>query len=827
MRCRSLLPCGAALLVFAAALPAQQPVAWPKTITYVAKLGGTEIGRETVVLDGASWSTEGSFDLLGTRKGGYVAARTALEGVDFDYRITHRLPKEEIAVLSARRGARYTVKIPAKQIDKGIDIDAAQPAFVFDNLVWACFLDVGRELARLERAGELVSEAKLLGVAGSGPKAFEIVHRSTEASGQVVRGSLVPLRISKFVLPPNVEVTATWNQDGLPLRFEIPQQRIVVHIEGLDEIHCGAKVEPKSIVDSGPWREKLSKPEHRVVVERGIAVAMRDGVKLKVDLYRPAGEGKFPAILARTPYNRVSEGALKGHTYAERGYAFIAQDVRGRFESEGEFVPFLNEERDGHDTLSWIAAQPWCTGKIGMIGASYVGLVQWLAAKSGHPALKCIVPQVSPPDPQENFPYEGGCFLLSAAWWSRVLETMEAGTDWANGLDWEALFQTLPLGDLDRALGASEECFLDEWLAHPPHDVAYWERMSYQSRFPSFDLPAFHVSGWWDGDMPGAYQNFAGMRARAKTEAARSGQVLVMGPWTHFFNTQRKLGEVDFGDEAVIDLDSCHLRFFDRHLKGVENGLEQAPPVYVFVMGAKRWRAAQAWPLPETRFTSLYLTSGGNAKKRDGDGLLQLAPPAEDGKAESYRYDPLALPSLEDVDFGDLSGKAVTADQSDEPDLESTLDFLSAPLAAACEIVGPIEVVLWVSSDAADTDFAAALYRVTSDGKRYAIRGGVQRLRYARDPRRDQPVPPNEVVQVRIDLWATGIEIAAGERLALSVDSLAWPGYARNLNTLESPLTAKDAVVATNTIYLDAKRPSHVLLPVIPNAEDRGLELAR
>lgn len=815
------------LCALATTAGAQQAPIWPKQLRYVAKLGGTEIGSEQVALDGASWSTEGTYDLLGTRKGSYLAARTARDGVDFDYRITHRLPQEEIAVESSRRGARYTVKIAAKEIEKTIDIDAAAPAFVFDNLVWACFLDVGREFARLEGAGELVAETKLLGVAGSGPRAFEIVHRSTESTAQVVRGSLVPIHVTKFLLPPSVEITMAWNQDGLPLRFEIPTQRILVHAEGFESIHCGAAVEPKSIVDRGPWRAKLSKAEHRVLVERGVEVPMRDGVRLKVDLYRPAGEGQFPAILARTPYNRATEGALKGHYYAERGYVFLAQDVRGRFESEGEFVPFLNEERDGADTLSWIAVQTWCTGDVGMIGASYVGLVQWLAAKSGHPALKCIVPQVSPPDPQENFPYEGGCFLLTAAWWSRVLETMEAGTDWASGLDWEALYKTLPLGDLDRALGASEKCFLDEWLAHPPHDVAYWERMSYQARFPQMSVPAFHVSGWWDGDMPGAYQNFAGMRASAKTEAARKGQVLVMGPWTHFFNTQRKLGDVDYGDDAVIDLESCHLRFFDRHLKGIENRIEQDPPVYVFVMGANRWRAAQGWPLPETRFTQLFLASGGNAKKRDGDGRLQLAPPAADGRAESYRYDPLELPSMEGFDWGDTSGAMVTSDRSEDPDTESDLDFLSPPLAAPCEIVGPLEVVLWVSSDAADTDFSAGLYRVTPDGKRYAIRGGVQRLRYARDPRRDQPVPPNEIVPVRIDLWATGIELAAGERLALTVDSLAWPSYARNLNTLESPLTAKDAVVTTNTIYLDAKRPSHLLLPVIPTAEGRGLEVAR
>jgi hypothetical protein len=190
--------------------------------------------------------------------------------------------------------------------------------------------------------------------------------------------------------------------------------------------------------------------------------------------------------------------------------------------------------------------------------------------------------------------------------------------------------------------------------------------------------------------------------------------------------------------------------------------------------------------------------------------------------SDTYRYDPLAPPEL-DLDFTDLSGADATKDLSGEPDRDDDLEYLSPPLAAPCELVGPLEVVLWASSDAPDTDFAASLLRVTPAGERFAIHGGIQRLRYASDPRRDAPVPPGTVVEVRIDCWASGLRLEKGDRLLLQLSSWVWPGYGRNLNTLEPQSTAKDGVVATNTIHHDSARPSHVLLPVVPRADAPGL----
>ena len=604
------------------------------------------------------------------------------------------------------------------------------------------------------------------------------------------------------------EMVLLCSPDGLPLRIAVPSQRVEVVLKGFEALELpGAK--PTSILDSGEWRKQLSKAKHAVKIESKVMIPMRDGVKLAADIYRAEKDGKYPVVLARTPYRRSSEGLMKGMSFARRGYVFVAQDVRGRFDSEGEWFPLKNEEKDGYDTIDWIAKQPWCDGNVGMIGASYVGWVQWYAAKSGHPALKAIIPQVAPPDPDQNIPYEGGVFLLSTGWWARVAEQM-ASTEPPAKLDWLDAFKRLPLSDLDDALGVKSK-FLDEWLDHPPIDRDYWDPLRYQTHFGSMDVAALHISGWWDGDQPGAPMNFAGMRKSAKTERARKSQLLVMGPWTHFFNSSRTVGTFDFGKEAVVDLESVQLRFFDRFLKGVENGIDTGDPVTVFVMGENRWRREKDWPLTGTTPTKLYL-AGGKANKRDGTGRLALAPDAT-SEGDTFQYDPHVVPKME-VDFNDLSGAEISKDQSTTEDREFELDYTSPPLAGPVELTGAVTATIWITTDAEDADVAIELARVTPGGKVYSFRGGIQRVRYRNG--KDEPVKPGTAVSVDVDLWATGIRLEKGERLRVTVGPSGWPGYARNLGTLENPATAKKGVVSNVRIHHDTARPSSVTLPIVP-----------
>jgi len=243
-------------------------------------------------------------------------------------------------------------------------------------------------------------------------------------------------------------------------------------------------------------------------------------------------------------------------------------------------------------------------------------------------------------------------------------------------------------------------------------------------------------------------------------------------------------------------------------------------------MGTNRWHAEKDWPLPGTRFTKLYLASSGNPRKRDGDGRLDLSVPKNAASSDYYRYDPKDPPEL-GMDFTDLSHAWATKDHADGPDRDDTLEYTSPPLAEPCEVVGPMKVVLWVSTDAKDTDLGVVIYRLTSEGKLFLVRGGLQRLRYANNPRVDSPVLPGTKTRVEIDCGASALRLNKGDRLLLRVLSSLWPFFARNLNTLEPQDRATEAVIATNTIYHNTKHPSHLLLPVVPRPDATGLRFAK
>ncbi len=400
-----------------------------------------------------------------------------------------------------------------------------------------------------------------------------------------------------------------------------------------------------------------------------------------------------------------------------------------------------------------------------------------------------------------------------------------AGTGLPEGVDWVRLLATLPLRAVDDALEAPH-AFFDEWLAHPPTDTEYWDGASYQDQIPSMDVPALHVTGWFDGDQPGALQNFPRMRREAKTEYGRGGQFLISGPWGHGFNMTTRLGDFDFGAEAMIDMQAIELRFFDRYLKGIENGIEKEDPLWVFVMEDNRWRREKTWPPDGMRETALYLGSDGDAKQRGGNGKLALVAGAGGtATADEYRYDPAELPELPDDIWNDVTGQHATMDLATLPDREDSLDYTSAPLAGPVELTGPFRAVLWTTSSAADADYAVTISRLDPSGRLLRIAGGVQRVRYRNGA--DEPAAPGEVVRVEVDGWASSIRLRAKDRLHVEVASTGFPSYARNLGTLEPIATAETIVIATNRILHDAAHPSHVLLPVVPREGAPGLVFER
>jgi putative CocE/NonD family hydrolase len=552
----------------------------------------------------------------------------------------------------------------------------------------------------------------------------------------------------------------------------------------------------------------------RALTTHGLTLEARDGTVLCLDLLRPDADGAFPVVLIRTPYDKVvarevAPGVREGlpydheflHGLVRRGYIVAIQDVRGRFNSDGEWHLYIHEQADGHDTVEWIAEQPWCDGNVGMIGRSYVGFTQWAAAATRPKGLKAIVPIGAQPDLFDSgFPVFNGVFNLPTA---ELLLTMGRRSfqirDFMHSVlqdeyDW---FETLPAAELPRAAGAQVPGWWDEMMSHPTRDE-YWQQSSYSELLQGSDVAALNVSGWYDLTLHGALRNYRRMREGAAPEA-RDAQRLVMGPWAHWADISAGEGPVDFGPNAVGGLAPYVTRFFDRWLKGVENHIDDDPRVHVFVMGANEWRAAEDWPLPGTRYVPFHLRADG--------GLSTEAP--GDEAPDVYAYDP-ADPVRSP--FSMHNGPVDDSRLSERADvLCYTTEALSEPL----DVIGPITCVLHVASSARDTDWHVRLVDVHPDGYAQFLTHGVLRARFRNSLETPELLTPGKVEQVEIDLYGTANRFLAGHRIRLEITSSWFPRYERNLNTgAENNLKATEMVVAEQTICHDATRPSHVLLPL-------------
>ncbi len=773
------------------------------------RAGGEVIGDETIVATASGWSFAGRRTYAGGAWWNYEGTVSRSETGGWSWRVDSSTREGGTWVTATAADGTLETSLAGAPIELPRD----RFTFPFDRRAIYGFVILARELTdRFMResftVGERCTAALALPPEGASVEliAAASFRHEREARVEAIRRFTVEFE--------GGEAGLLCSKDGDLLGVDAPFLGLFATRRGFDD--APLPLVRSTRIDDGPWRRALSPARFRILEEKNQRVAMRDGVHLATDVYRPQATGRFPTILVRTPYFRLTEGPVRSPVFVPRGYAVVVQDVRGRGASEGSFEPLVREEEDGSDTLDWIAAQPWSDGVVGMIGASYVGWTQMYAAKSGNLHLRAMVPIVCPPDPDENFPYEGGVPMLLVGWWAAVMDAMDEDGILAGipPLDWDEALAVLPIGDVDDALETSH-AFVDEWFRHGP-DHPYWDPIRFHPSFDAFDVPALHVSGWFDGDQPGALLNFAALRRRSRTAEARHGQYLMMGPWGHGVNLSRRLGRHDLGDEAIIDLDAVCLRFFDRYLKGIPNGIDEEDPVMLFTLGENRWRRTSEWPPPDVASVPVYLSSRGGANRRDGDGRLDSTARPDDGSADTYRYDPLDPRPLE-VDFADMIGSSALIDQSALPDRDDVLDYRSSPLAGTVTITGPISVRLFVATDALDTDFAVELFRVTPSGEMIQIAGGIQRLRYRTG--RDEPVPPGTVVEVVIDAWATSIRLAQGERLHLQVSSSQFPVYARNLNTLEPPVAARDAVVATNQVFHSHVRPSRVVLPVVGGAD--------
>jgi putative CocE/NonD family hydrolase len=560
-----------------------------------------------------------------------------------------------------------------------------------------------------------------------------------------------------------------------------------------------------------PADPTLSKPTYAVKKET-VKIAMRDGVNLAADVYRPDTDdknAKFPVILQRTPYGR--EKAMEANYYAKRGYVFVAQDVRGKFDSEGEWQPFVNEARDGYDTVEWCAAQSWATGAVGMIGGSYLGFVQWAAARENSPHLKCLIPIVSPPDPFFNIPYAYGTFFLwGDVWWTAIVEG-KAMNAIPKFIDLTP-FKTLPVSDVDKAVLGHHVPFFQEWIRHDTNDD-YWQQVNFNDKMKTMPpLPALHISGWFDGDGIGTKRNYAAM-----TESGHANQRLIYGPWTHAVNTSTKIGKMDFGPQAVRDLDTLYLRWFDHWLKGVKNGVEKEKPVEVFLMGRNEWRQFSAWPPREAIPTRWYLHSAGHANADKSDGRLSQSKPSATEKPDHFTYDP-AKPLIPTGFEKALqaSGDTEAATGAEKPLADpQVLTYTSDALPHDVIVTGPLSMHLAAASSALDTDWFAALADVGPDGSEAGLCQSIIRARFRKGFDKATLLTPGEVADYTIDLWATGNVFKKGHKIRVIVSSSFFPIYDRNLNTGDSNATTTKMIVAQQTIHHDNAHLSYIELPTL------------
>ncbi|HKQ97381.1 MAG TPA: CocE/NonD family hydrolase [Candidatus Polarisedimenticolia bacterium] len=595
----------------------------------------------------------------------------------------------------------------------------------------------------------------------------------------------------------------------------------------------GACVERESAVaPSAAGDTPSSIPElGNFVVEANVPVPMRDGVVLRADVYRPSGAGRHPVLLMRTPYGKddvIAAGdeptVLRG---ARSGYAVVVQDVRGRYHSDGNFNPYRNEGRDGYDSIEWAAAQPWSNGRVGTLGLSYPGAVQWLAAMEAPPHLVSMSPAMTFASARHFF-YYGGAF--NHDWMRWILNYIapeerrrrdlkdgprsekEAEAIWAKR-KWD-LERFLPIGDLPELREVAP--WYREWLEHPDDGDA-WAFADVTAAYPRVGVPVLHLTGWHDSNYGpiGATTNFTGMRERGATPESRQAQRLVIGPWDHGDPGigETRVGELDFGTNAPIDYYGLVLRWHDRWLKGIRNGIDETPPVRLFVMGENVWRDEDEWPLERAVQTPYYLRSSGDAATGKGGGHLAAEPPPATETADRYVYDPRDPVVLENFEV---------MGPRDRSALETRRDLLvysTAPLEADVEVTGPVTAHLWVASSAVDTDFMVMLLDVHPDGRAYnvmPIEAGIMRARYRESQSAPRLLTPDEPVELVIGDMVTSNLFRRGHRIRVHVTSSRFPVFDRNLNTGEAPANATRMVTARQTVLHDAAHPSRILLPVVP-----------
>jgi hypothetical protein len=547
---------------------------------------------------------------------------------------------------------------------------------------------------------------------------------------------------------------------------------------------------------------------YKIKWEYNVRVPMRDGVKLSANISRPDAEGRFPVIVDRTPYGKNRKGFFDPAAYfAQQGYVYVVEDCRGRYDSEGTFMPWINEGHDGYDTIEWAARQPWSNGNVGTTGGSYGAWDQWFAAEEQPEHLKTMILISTPPDPY-SAAYQDGAFGLQTLDWAIIVD---GHTFQEYPGDLAEVYRHLPVHTMDGAAGRSLPETFRAWTQHDTYDD-YWKPRSYETQLSRIRVPVLHIDGWYDAP-DATLKNYNGMFTQGALPQASRGQKVILGPWLHQTFKSQKVGDIDFGPDAPIDLNAASLSWYDCHLKGLNcDKTDAESPIKIFVMGENRWRSEQEWPLKQAQVTPFYFHSQGHSNTRMGDGILSREAPANE-PVDTFTYDPNdPIPSTDDP--GTMGASSVL----DERQMESRKDvlvFTTAPLEKSVEVTGPIRVKLWAASSAPDTDWVAKLIDVHPNGEAQRLQDGIVRARFRDSIDHPSLIMPLKIYEYTIDLLDTSNLFQEGHRIQVAITSSNFPDFDRNLNTGNSSENTTEIQVAKQTIYHDAAHPSHILLPMI------------
>jgi putative CocE/NonD family hydrolase len=521
-----------------------------------------------------------------------------------------------------------------------------------------------------------------------------------------------------------------------------------------------------------------------------VMIPQRDGAKLSATVLLPAGDGPFHTVMQRTPYGRETYVAMS-ERYVKRGYAVVLQDVRGRGDSEGEWVPMVHEEEDGSDTIDWIAQQDWSTGRVGMIGGSYGGYVQWAAAASGNPHLNAIVSMVTAGGPFSDTYYRQGAPFVAQVAWSFATDSRHFDASLTDRDDWDKLDQIRPLKDIPVVGLGHEIPGFSAFMKHNRYDD-FIERGDWHARADKITVPAFIQSGWYDDDGIGTTEALD-----ATKDYARGQRRILLGPWLHGGNAQYDLGPTHLGPYAVrADVDLLHQQWFDHFLDGQDNGVNEGPLCEYYTVGEEAWHTADTFP-PAGATQQLFLDAPGQ--------LREVAPTA--AGTRSYDHDPAnPVPKLISVTQNEFEFPADYSQVEQRPDV---ITFTTPALQKALRIVGQVQTDLFASSSAVDCDWVVRILDVFPDGQSVQIADGCMNAKFRDSLSDPELLKPGEVYHFILKSQKTSYQLAAGHKLRVDVQSSADGFIFPNDGTADGFATT-DSVIATQTVYTGGEHASYI-----------------